>query len=1682
MSLRLQEKDSEASVQCDFEKETASDSDSGDSLFLTQSVTPAQRRVKRQRPSNTQTCPSSQESEDEEEKDSDTSTRRHEDSKLTSDSDSKTSYADLLCKWRTLLNEESPRKYPKARPRTMVLPFLKKKNGSKKLIARQNQVIANAEIGGFFKCILQNSEGHEEERRRELRSLLPNSEGALECKKESEGDDDDKDDEDIKIVDLDCFVWDVLKRNRQTWQTSLKWKMGQAPGTVRKCSRTRKVAQNVVEPQKDKSVHGNNSLPNIEVSQSSKKGRKSRKCPARSSLSPHSSPSRLSPDKSRLVSSLFMDHQDEHSENQLQVLVACSESQSLERYQAQNIHQACDNCIEPIHEIAIEETQWLSSKDQDDDETQILEDSPTGKETMDDLLCSLQEHQNHEEVVGVHHEPVENEDLVSVGGGFTSSQDLFQEPNNPLKETKSPLKETKSPLKETRIENHNKEFLQCYVTLQDVDLITKENSNSLILSDVGGNYLESQLAQPSEIISTTAKDTHQERKEKDEKTLYDGVECAYPTVPLEAQTGSRGHDYISPRKDFLLAEQEEKTESPLFNYSALKLMKRKKGIKIKAPVISDNLTPVQDDPGEGSEPPLEDTVECKKRKNVKNDKLLEEPADTVPEVGVPTDLGLLGQSCSLDCSSVSGIISMKKRQMDRHNKLLEEPVDIPPEVSVPTDLSLSAQDYASDCASVNGIKQKKKRKKERNNELLEQPVDPLREVGVPTDLGLPVQDCSLDCASVGMSKPLKNRSNDKINELREEPVEPLPEVSVPTDLGKSAQDHGMNCASENGMKEKKKTKKDKYKELLEKPVDPLPEVSVPTDFALSAQHHSIDWASVNEIKPIKKRKKDKRHDLMEEPIDLSPEVSVPTDLSVSAQHLSMDCVSMSGVKRKKKRKKDRNNELLEEPVDPSQDVSVPTDLSLSAQDHSMDCASVSGIKPKKNRKKDRNIEFLEEPVDPLPEVSGFTDVGLSAQDHGMNCASVIGIKQKKKRKKDKNYELLKEPVDTLPEVSVPKDQSLSAQDDCMDCASVNGIQQNKKTKKHKSIELLGKPFDTQAEVSVPTDLSVSVQNSFLDCSSVSGIRPLKKRKKDRNNELLAEPIDTPPEVSVPTDLSLSAQDYSMNRASVNGIKQKKKTKKDKNNLLDKLDDHLAEASVPIDASLSAQDYSMDCASVNVIKQKKKRKKDRNNELLGEPVDTRPEVSVLTDFGVSAQNHVMDCASVNRIKQKKKKKDRNNELLGEPIDTYPEASVPTDLGLSVQDYSLDCFSVNGSKPLKKRKKDRNNELSVEPFDTLPEISVPSGLGLSVQDSSEGCSSVGGRNSKKKRKQGKHQSVPQHDEGVGKKEGIHSPNQGSASLVSIDTKTEQLTRTDLIQSNDLEPKKEAAKRDSMMSDEIVASECSERSSPGHKKTKQRFINIFDLPEAIEIQTVNSEDLKTIDSDATPKKMKKKKRQELEVKASLMETTEQVEPLGTVQEFEQQAAEVVLPKKLKKQKKKKDRTETFQEKETSKITTISGLGLSDTKTSNTTSTESETRGIGEEEGAGGAEPEKKKKRKELEIDGSWSGSQGLVYSLDTEQTTALKEASSSGQKPDEGNSTQSLEMWLTYDTMEKKKIRGKKVMVLNVANRYCNWKVPHSLKKRRRKRKKDWWIQARKCITKSLNMPFVRKLVLNQNFQKR
>lgn len=745
-----------------------------------------------------------------------------------------------------------------------------------------------------------------------------------------------------------------------TWIQSLKWKTRQAPKNcteeskkcqeeLEKCYQTRKVAEDLIEPEDDTDIHNESSSFNIEESQSRKKGEKRRKSPARCSFSPRSSLSHRSPDKSPFVRSLYMDHQEEHSENQPQVLVTCS--QSLHWHQGQKIDQACENLMEPVDEMAVEETQWPNSAEQDEDKTQILEDNPMDRDRGEDACCleniSFHEHKVQDKDIceGIHHEPVKNKDLGSVSGGFNSSQDLFLEPNNQA-----------TPLKEISVENDNEEVLENHVVLHDdIDsIIKKKKRYSLILEDVEGDnvkYSKSQTTQPSEIILPPVGDICQERKEKDKKTLDDSAEYVYQLLPLEDCTsGSRGNDYSNPSMDILMVGQEEKTETPLFSYGGLKFLKRKKSKKTEASEISNNLAPIQADPGQNADSSarFKDIVKRKKRKK---DGLLEEPVDNLPENSVDADSSLSFQDSSVVCASIGGSKPKKKRKKDKHGQPVpqedkrigvEEAIHIPCQGSVSlvsiteeteqlirTDLSSPSMSHEvnqldsstkvtqhKDLVQSDGPEPRRKKKKEAKK----------RDSRPVMSVGMVTPQCSEESHSSSGTKTVMKKKQ-KVIDVEErqvgemamasknlgEPLEKIPEIPAGIEIQPVK---SVDLKTDDSVTPRKKNKRKWQEVVREENVDIVEQAETPDTIQDSGERA----AEVVPVRKIKKKKKDRTETRQEEEASKNVSISLRLGLGeMTTSNTPNSRCEMGGVGEqeglggsepvKKKKKKKKRKEL-----------------------------------------------------------------------------------------------------------------------------------------------------------------------------------------------------------------------------------------------------------------------------------------------------------------------------------------------------------------------------------------------------------------------------------------------------------------------------------------------------------------------------------------------------------------------------------------------------------------------------------------------------------------------------------------------------------------------------------------------------------------------------------------------------
>ncbi|XP_053341786.1 uncharacterized protein LOC128512502 [Clarias gariepinus] len=1170
----------EASAQRDSRRgdafETpASESDSGDSLFFTQSVSSPSRTVKRHRPSFTPACPLSQQSEDEQEREPNPNPQ-HKGARPRSDSDSETNYDDLLRKWRSLentrrrVNRRPRQRSRRAAPKRLWLPFL---SSFGQVPARRSQTIVNSEIGGFLKCVLKLSKGSGEKGRRKL------SPSVLSADSEENNMEENEDDEDIRKVNPDCFIQNTHTRNRQPWLPSLKWKKKDASRKCteksnkhqedkKKCYRTRKVAKDLMAPQDDTDIHNENESLNIEVTPSRKRGKKTRKSSARTSLSPCSSHSRLSPDKSLFIRSLFLDHQEEHSEPQ--VLVACSQSQFLE---AQEIYQTFENWQEPITEVSVEETDH-----EDDDETQILDenlrDQNRGGSTHCSENISFQEHHNQVENVnpGVYHEPEKNEDLGSIGVGFTSSQDLFQEPDN-----------QPSPLRKNCDKNSNEENLESNVLIQDSN-IKKQKRPSLILSNVESTNVKNsnfQKGQSSETSSPTLRGIHKERKEKDKKTSDHSIEHSYPSLPLEDNvSGSRRNDFSSPNKDVLMVGREEKTETPLFIYGGMTFLKRKKGKKTKAPEVSDNPPPIQVDLGknEGSVLQVND-IECKKRKKMKNDGLLEESVATMKENSVPLDPSLSPQDCSVDCAS--GNVNKPKKK-DKNGGLLEEVVNPMPEISISAESSLSVQETLVVC-SFGGSKPKKKRKKEKYGQpvpQVDQSVDVEEPVQVPCQhsasllsiVAEPEQMISTDLSSPSFSHnvnqvdnntPLKDLVESDGHETRRKKKKKKmdgkwksPLTSDQMTVQQSSQESHSSLGADTVKKKKKKFIHDVY-QLKDMAMasynhgEPLEKISeIPAGIEIQTVG-SIGLKKDDFVTPIKKKKRKQEQVVREDNVDYEASlVKTTEDMEIldtiqDSEQQAAELVLTSKAKKRKK-KKERTETTQEEEASKNSclslghgDVATPNTSTRSEAGEIVE-ADVPGAEPikkkkKKKRKKElkndaslsvcHDLEYLHQ--SPYHNTVENEASGSGDKENPSTCLETHSTNDSNKKKKREG---------TKGDGSKRSQQVLRSEDSI----------QPKKKKKKKKRELVETDREVDPEV-VEHDFWQESGSPSEPSEAINEKKKKKKKKKNRSDKVggESESLDVAPED--PKDVFITCYDtednISFSAVELSGhVKKKKKVR------------------------------------------------------------------------------------------------------------------------------------------------------------------------------------------------------------------------------------------------------------------------------------------------------------------------------------------------------------------------------------------------------------------------------------------------------------------------------------------------------------------------------------------------------------
>ncbi|XP_051538323.1 uncharacterized protein LOC127431799 isoform X2 [Myxocyprinus asiaticus] len=182
------------------------DSDSGESLFLTQAVTSAGRTVRRRRSKNRSESISDNDSDEE----SEGNTRRGPSNEATECEEETGGHQQ-----HTALPKggEKRRRFDlwSIRPKRALFPFIMKSKRQQVLTRQKHQILENSEIGGFLKCIKKTKEGY-------TNTGVALSSWMLESELTDNSEVDERhSDHEVTVVDRDVFVPGFHLKGKQIW-------------------------------------------------------------------------------------------------------------------------------------------------------------------------------------------------------------------------------------------------------------------------------------------------------------------------------------------------------------------------------------------------------------------------------------------------------------------------------------------------------------------------------------------------------------------------------------------------------------------------------------------------------------------------------------------------------------------------------------------------------------------------------------------------------------------------------------------------------------------------------------------------------------------------------------------------------------------------------------------------------------------------------------------------------------------------------------------------------------------------------------------------------------------------------------------------------------------------------------------------------------------------------------------------------------------------------------------------------------------------------------------------------------------------------------------------------------------------------------------------------------------------
>ncbi|XP_051520068.1 phoenix isoform X4 [Myxocyprinus asiaticus] len=187
---------------------TPSDSDSGESLFLTQSVTSAVRTVRRRKSTDRPESIANDDSSEESERNS----RRGSEDQATESEEGSGGHRQ-----HTELPKKGKSSGPSGskhiqHPKRALFPFLLKQKRRQRLSLKKHQILENSEIGGFLKCIKKFEKGY-------MNTGITLSSWMLEPELNSDSEVDERNsDHEVTVVDKAVFVPKFNTRPTQTWR------------------------------------------------------------------------------------------------------------------------------------------------------------------------------------------------------------------------------------------------------------------------------------------------------------------------------------------------------------------------------------------------------------------------------------------------------------------------------------------------------------------------------------------------------------------------------------------------------------------------------------------------------------------------------------------------------------------------------------------------------------------------------------------------------------------------------------------------------------------------------------------------------------------------------------------------------------------------------------------------------------------------------------------------------------------------------------------------------------------------------------------------------------------------------------------------------------------------------------------------------------------------------------------------------------------------------------------------------------------------------------------------------------------------------------------------------------------------------------------------------------------------